>query len=109
MSEETNNNEGSWSGLKKTIIATLTTIITGGGVWISTKLFGGGSDDSGETKTEQVAPATQQAAPVVINLTQTQENTQQQKTGGTNTIIKEVEKPVEKKTEKKVEKEEDPW
>ena len=42
MSEETNapeTNDGSWSGLKKTIIGTLTTVITGGGIWLSTTLF----------------------------------------------------------------------
>lgn len=34
MSEETNTqeNDGTWSGLKKTIIGTLATLITGGGV-----------------------------------------------------------------------------
>ena len=47
MSEETTNetNDGSWSGLKKTIIGTLTTVIAGGGVWLSTILFGGSSED----------------------------------------------------------------
>jgi hypothetical protein len=62
MSEETNateTNDGTWSGLKKTIIGTLTTVIAGGGVWVSTMIFGGGGDDSEETKTEQAAPAQQ--------------------------------------------------
>lgn len=109
MSEETNNvetNDGTWSGLKKTIIGTLTTVIAGGGVWISTQLFGG-TEDKEETKTEQVAPA-----PVVVNVQQNQENTQQQKSGGTNTIIREkvVEKPVPAKEEKKKEESTDaPW
>ena len=46
----------------------------------------------------------------IINLSQNQENTQQQKAGGTTTIIKEkiVEKPVEKKA-KKSETEDAPW
>ena len=108
MSEEVNVNEtndGTWSGLKKTIIGTLTTVITGGGIYLSTTLFGGHSEDKEEVKMEAAAPA-----PVVINLSQTQENTQQQKVNGTTTIIKEkiVEKPVEKK-EKKSETEDAPW
>ncbi len=66
MSEETNN-EGGLSGLKKTIIGTLGTIITAGGVWLTTQLGGDHSEDKEEVKTEQVAPAPA-AAPVVINL-----------------------------------------
>ena len=69
MSEETNN-DGTFSGLKKTIIGTLTTVIGGAGIWVSTTLFGGHSEDKEEVKTEQVAPApaaapapVQQAAP----------------------------------------------
>ena len=44
MSEETtqqDQNDGTWSGLKKTLIGTLTTVIAGGGIWLSTTLFGG--------------------------------------------------------------------
>lgn len=78
MSEEQNveTNDGTWSGLKKTIIATLTTVIAGGGVWLSTQLFGG----------HEEAPATpvQQSAPV-ININNTQQ--QQQSAGGGKTII----------------------
>lgn len=113
MSEETQEtNDGTWSGLKKTIIATLTTIITGGGAYLGTTLFGG-QQDSNETKTEQVAPAPQPvAAPITINVQQNQENTQQQKTTAP-TIIKErvIEKQVPAKEEKKKEepKEEAPW
>ena len=113
MSEETNTqeNDGTWSGLKKTIIGTLATLITGGGAWLGVILFGGHSDDSSEHKTEQTAPAAQ---PVInVNVSQNQENKQQQKNeGGTTTIIKEkvVEKPVEKKEEKKKSESEDaPW
>lgn len=75
MSEETN--EGTWSGLKKTIIGTLTTVITGGGVWLGTALYGGGHDEAeGETKTEQPA------APVIVNVQQNQENKQKVDNGG---------------------------
>ena len=46
MSEETtDHNDGTMSGLKKTIIGTLTTVITGGGIWLSTHLFGGAPTD----------------------------------------------------------------
>jgi len=66
MSEETNN-EGGLSGLKKTLIGTLGTVVTAGGVWLTTHLGGGEATDKEETKTEQVAPAPA-AAPVIINL-----------------------------------------
>ena len=111
MSEETNvpESDGTWSGLKKTIIGTLTTVVAGGGVWISTQLFGGHSDEDESPKTEQVSPA---PAPVVINL-QNNNTNQQKQNGGTNTIIKEkvVEKqasPATAPTPAKP-KEEDPW
>jgi flagellar basal body-associated protein FliL len=89
MSEETNN-DGTWSGMKKTIIGTLTTVITGGGVWLSTILFGGHEEPKEETKTEQ--PAT--AAPVIVNVQQNQENKQKVDNGG-GTVIREriIEKP----------------
>jgi len=112
MSEETNTqeNDGTWSGLKKTIIGTLATLVTGGGAWLGVTLFGGHSSESNEGhKTEQAAPA----SPVInVNVSQNQENKQQQKNeGGTTTIIKEkvVEKPVEKKEKKKSESEDAPW
>ena len=92
MSEETQN-DGTLSGLKKTIIGTLTTVIGGAGIWVSTTLFGGHSEDKEEPKTEQVAqPAA--AAPVVINL-QNNNTNQQKQSGGTHTIVKErvIEKP----------------
>jgi flagellar basal body-associated protein FliL len=91
MSEETNN-DGTWSGMKKTIIGTLTTVITGGGVWLSTVLFGGHSEEpKEETKTEQ--PAT---APVIVNVQQNQENKQKVENGG-GTVIRErvIEKPTQ--------------
>jgi flagellar basal body-associated protein FliL len=110
MSEETNvteSNEGGWSGLKKTIIGTVGTVVAAGGMWVSSHLFGGESDQKEAPKTEQAA------APVIVNLNNN--NTQEQKAGGTTTIIKEkvVEKqaaPAEKKEEKKKSETEDaPW
>jgi hypothetical protein len=93
MSEETSN-DGTWSGMKKTIIGTLTTVITGGGVWVTTLLFGGHSEeapaeDKSEAKTEQAAPA-----PVIVNVSQSQENKQKVENGG-STVIRErvIEKP----------------
>ena len=84
MSEETN--EGGLSGLKKTLIGTLGTVITAGGVWLTTQL--GISEEKAieEVKTEQVAPAP--AAPVVINL-QNNNTNQQKQSGGTHTVVKE--------------------
>ena len=87
MSEELEqNNDGTWSGLKKTIIGVATTAIMGVGTWGVTQLTGG----------EEPAPV-QQAAPV-INITNS--NQQQQAAGGTNTIIKErvIEKPAADKS-----------
>jgi hypothetical protein len=109
MSEETTN-EGTWSGLKKTIIGTLTTLIAGGGTWLGVQVFGGHEEPKEEVKTEQTAAP----APVVINVQQNQENKQQTKQeGGTTTIIKEkvVEKPAATAVPAKAEpaKEEDPW
>ena len=90
MSEELEqNNDGTWSGLKKTIIGVATTAIMGVGTWGVTQLTGGG---------DEPAPV-QQAAPV-INITNS--NQQQQAAGGTNTIVKEriVEKPAAQPTAK---------
>lgn len=110
MSEETQEtNDGTWSGLKKTIIGTLTTVIAGGGVWVSTLIFGGHEEPKEETKTEQAAPAAQPA--ININVDNSSKNNAG---GGTNTIIKEkttvVEKPVPaKEDKKKSETEDSPW
>lgn len=61
MAEETEN-DGSWSGLVKTIVGTVGTIVTAGGAWLGSQLFGG------EEKAE--APAQTVAAPApVINIT----------------------------------------
>ena len=106
MSEETNEtNDGTWSGLKKTIIATLTTVVAGGGVWLSTMLFGGHEDSKEETKTEQVAPA-----PVIVNVQQNQENKQKvENGGGTHVIERVIEKPAAQPTQPQPKKEEESW
>ena len=80
MSEETN--EGGLSGLKKTILGTLTTIVTAGGVWLTTHLFGGEATDKEEVKTEVAAPAA--AAPVIINLSNNNTNQQKQQSNNSN-------------------------
>jgi flagellar basal body-associated protein FliL len=92
MSEETQEQEGTWSGLKKTIIGILGTVATAGGVWLTT-LLGGGD--------KEAAPA---AAPApVINITNSQTQQQAAGGGGKTVIIKEKEtvkepaKPVKKK------------
>jgi len=98
MSEETQEQEGTWSGLKKTILGTVATVVTAGGAWLGTTLFGGG---------DEAAPV---AAPApVINITNTQ--TQQQSAAGKTVIIKEPAKPVapKKKTEKEQLEEAPAW
>ena len=83
MSEEVeNSNDGTWSGLKKTIIGVATTAIMGLGTWGVTQITGGGD--------EAPAPA---AAPV-SNITNS--NQQSQSAGGGTTKIIEREKVVEK-------------
>jgi hypothetical protein len=84
MSEEAeDSNDGTLSGLKKTIIGVLTTAVMGLGTWGVTQITGGG---------DEPAPV-QQAAPV-INITNS--NQQQQSAGGGTTKIIEREKVVEK-------------
>jgi hypothetical protein len=73
MAEE-QEQEGTMSGLKKTLIGTVGTIVTAGGVWAASLLGGG----------DKAEPAPVQAAPV-INITNSQ--TQQQAAGGNKTII----------------------
>ena len=83
MSEELEqSNDGTWSGLKKTIIGVVTTAVMGLGTWGVTQITGGGNE---------AAPAP--AAAPVINITNS--NQQSQSAGGGTTIIKErvVEKP----------------
>jgi hypothetical protein len=89
MSEEVEQSEGTWSGLKKTIIGVAGTLVTAGGVWLSTLLGGG----------DKAEPAPQQAAPV-INITNSNQQAQQASGGGGKTVIikeKEPAKPVKKK------------
>jgi len=82
MSEEVeNSNDGTLSGLKKTIIGVITTAVMGLGTWGVTQITGGD---------EAPAPA---AAPV-INITNS--NQQSQAAGGGTTKIIEREKVVEK-------------
>jgi hypothetical protein len=77
MAEETEQ-EGTWSGLKKTIIGVAGTVVTAGGVWLSTLLGGG----------DKAEPAPAQAAPV-INITNSQTQQQAAGGGGKTVIIKE--------------------
>lgn len=75
MSEELEQNDGTWSGLKKTIIGVVTTAIMGLGTWGVTKITGG----------EEAAPAPAAQPSIIINNTQQQQ--QQQSAGGTKTVI----------------------
>jgi hypothetical protein len=92
MSEEVeSSNDGTLSGLKKTIIGVITTAVMGLGTWGITQITGGG---------DEPAPV-QQAAPV-INITNS--NQQSQSAGGGKTVIikeketvKEKPAPVKKK------------
>jgi hypothetical protein len=93
MSEEVESaNDGTWSGLKKTIIGVATTAVMGLGTWGVTQITGG----------DEPAPV-QQAAPV-INITNSNQQAQQASGGGGKTVIikeketvKEPAKPVKKK------------
>ncbi len=104
MSEE-QENDGTWSGLKKTIIGAIATAVTAGGAYFTTTLFGGDEEES--PKTEQVAPA----APVInLNVDNSSKNTNSG--GGTTTVIKEktVEKPAAPAPkQEKSESEDAPW
>jgi hypothetical protein len=84
MSEEVENaNDGTLSGLKKTIIGVITTAVMGLGTWGVTQITGGD---------EAPAPA---AAPV-INITNSNQQSQQAAGGGKTVIIKEKETVKEK-------------
>ena len=103
MSEEQlEQNDGSWSGLKKTIVGTLGTVVAGGGVWLSTLLFGGH-----EEAKDQPAPVAQPT--IVIN------NSQQQQAAPTTktVVVKEVQaaqpKPAEPAKPKKQFQEDPKW
>jgi hypothetical protein len=74
MAEEVeNSNDGTMSGLKKTIIGVVTTAVMGLGTWGITQITGGD---------KEAAPV--QAAPV-INITNS--NQQSQSAGGGKTVI----------------------
>ena len=75
MAEEVeNSNDGTLSGLKKTIIGVVTTAVMGLGTWGVTQLTGGGNE---------AAPAP--AAAPVINITNS--NQQSPSAGGGKTVI----------------------
>ena len=76
MSEELEqSNDGTWSGLKKTVIGVVTTAVMGLGTWGVTQITGG----------DEPAPAP--AAAPVINITNS--NQQAQQAAGGTTVIKE--------------------
>ena len=80
MSDE-QENDGTWSGLKKTIIGTLATVVTAGGAWIGTTIFGGG---------EEAAPVQQAAQPLILNIDNSSQNNSSNSAGGSTTVIKET-------------------
>jgi hypothetical protein len=89
MSEELEqNNDGTLSGLKKTVIGVITTAVMGLGTWGVTQITGGG---------DEPAPV-QQAAPV-INITNSNQQAQQASGGGTKVIERVVEKPAAQPTQ----------
>jgi len=96
MSEELEQNDGTWSGLKKTIIGVATTAVMGVGTWGVTQLTGG--DD------KEAAPV-QQAAPI-INITNSNQQAQSVG-GGTKVIERVVEKPAAQPVAKPKKKEGD--
>ena len=86
MSEEVeSSNDGTLSGLKKTVIGVVTTAVMGLGTWGVTQITGGG---------DEPAPV-QQAAPV-INITNSNQQAQQASGGGKTVVIKEKETIKEK-------------
>jgi hypothetical protein len=104
MSEETqqDHNDGTWSGIKKTIVGTIGTVVAGGGVWLSTLLFGGQSEEPAQAQPAQPS--------IIINNTQQQ----QQAAPGKTVIIKEkstepAAKPAEPAKHKKEFSEEPKW
>lgn len=109
MSEETN--DGTWSGLKKTIVGTLSTVITGGGVWLGTTLYGNHDEPKEETKTEQSGGQT--AAPVIVNVQQNQENKQKTENNGGGVVRERIiERPAQQpaaQPEKPKKVEEESW
>ena len=104
MSEENENNDGTWSGLKKTIIGLITTAVTAGAAYFTSTLFNGGGES--EAKTEVVVPA---PAPVInLNVDNSSQNNSSNN-GGTHTIVREVEKPAAQPAPTKPKEEETLW
>jgi len=105
MSEE--KEEGGFSAIKKAVVGAITTGIAAGGAWIA-GLFGGGGEEQTATPANTPAPA-----PVVVNVQQSQENTQKQQNNSAPMVIKErvIEKPAteSKPATKPKEEESDPW
>jgi hypothetical protein len=104
MSEE--HNDGSWSGLAKTAIGTIGTIVTAGGAWLVSHLGGG------EKEAEVAQPAAVTAPAPVINITTNNSQQQAASAGGKTVIIKEKEAAPAKpkaKTEKEALQEEPKW
>lgn len=110
MSEE-QENDGTWSGLRKTLIGTISTVIAGGGTWLGVTLFGGGHDEPAEeTKTEQSAPNSQ---PVIVNVQQNQDNKQKVENGNGGVVRERIiERPAQQpqtQPEKPKKVEEESW
>ena len=110
MSEE-QENDGTWSGLRKTIIGTISTVIAGGGTWLGVTLFGGGHDEPAEeTKTEQSTPNSQ---PVIVNVQQNQDNKQKVENGNGGVVRERIiERPAQQpqtQPEKPKKVEEESW
>jgi hypothetical protein len=86
MAEELeDHNDGTFSGLKKTVIGIITTAVMGLGTWGITQITGG---------SDEPAPAPVQQAAPIINITNS--NQQSQSAGGGTTKIIERERVVEK-------------
>jgi flagellar basal body-associated protein FliL len=89
MSEE--SNDGTWSGLVKTIVGTVGTIVTAGGAYLGSQMFGGGDE-----KAETAQPAAVSAPAPVINIT-TNNQQNANSAGGKTVIIKEKAAPAKPK------------
>lgn len=85
MSEE--HNDGTWSGLVKTLLGTVGTIVTAGGAYLGSQMFGGGEEKAAET----AQPVAASAPAPVINITTNNSQQQSAPAGGKTVIIKEKE------------------
>jgi hypothetical protein len=102
MSEEQvqDHNDGTWSGLKKTIVGVATTAVMGLGTWGVTKLTGGGDEPA-------ATPATQPS--IIINNTQQQQQSAPAKTVIIKEKTTEPAKPAEPAKPKKEFSEDPKW